>query len=69
MSEENENNFDDEKIRCPKCSSEQVQVGKKGFDNTKGICGFALCGPLGLLAGQQGAKDLQRTCMKCGHSW
>jgi len=64
MSLENE-----ERIKCPNCSSEQIQVGKKGFDTTKGICGFALCGPLGFLFGQQNANQLERTCIKCGHKW
>ena len=59
----------EEKVKCPKCASEQIQVGKKGFDTTKGICGFALCGPLGLFFGQQDAKKMERTCLKCGHTW
>jgi len=59
----------DGKVRCPVCGSEQIQAGKKGFDTTKGICGFALCGPLGFLFGQHKASELERICIKCGHKW
>jgi DNA-directed RNA polymerase subunit RPC12/RpoP len=64
-----QNQVNDDKVRCPNCNSEQVQIGKKGFDNKKGICGFFLCGPLGLFFGQKDADLTQRTCVRCGHVW
>jgi len=57
------------KVRCPKCGSEQIQVVKRGYDTTKGCCGFAACGPLGFLFGQHNANQIERVCVKCAHKW
>ena len=59
----------DKTVRCPKCGSEQIQVVKKGYNSTKGCCGYALCGPLGFLFGQHKANEVERFCIKCAHKW
>ena len=59
----------EEKVICPKCGSKQIQVVKKGYNSTKGCCGYALCGPLGFLFGQHKANEVERFCIKCAHKW
>ena len=59
----------EEKVKCPHCGSEQIQVVKKGYNTTKGCCGYAICGPLGFLFGQHNAGVIEKVCIKCGHKW
>ena len=59
----------EERVICPKCGSEQIQVVKKGYNTTKGCCGYALCGPLGFLFGQHKANEMERVCIKCAYKW
>ena len=59
----------EEKVKCPHCGSEQIQVVKKGYNTTKGCCGYAICGPLGFLFGQHKANVIERVCIKCGKKW
>ena len=59
----------DETIRCPRCGSENVEGGKKGFSAGKAIVGGILTGGIGLLAGAAGRNKLQYTCLKCGYTW
>ena len=57
-------------VYCPKCMSQAVTANKKGFGLGKAIIGsIATLSPAGLLAGGIGARKVQVTCMKCGHSW
>ena len=52
--------------RCPRCGSTSLSGNKKGFGIGKAVVGAALVGPLGLVAGNIGAKKVQVTCLKCG---
>ncbi|MBT8397568.1 MAG: hypothetical protein HKO65_10600 [Gemmatimonadetes bacterium] len=57
------------KVRCPKCRSEQVSGGRKGFGLGKAAAGGLLVGPVGLVAGMFGRKKPTVTCLNCGHRW
>jgi predicted RNA-binding Zn-ribbon protein involved in translation (DUF1610 family) len=52
--------------KCPRCGSTSLSGNKKGFGIGKAVIGAALVGPLGLVAGNVGAKKVQVTCLKCG---
>lgn len=54
---------------CPKCRSTSISADKKGFGIGKAVVGSAVAGPIGLVAGNIGAKDVRITCLKCGHQW
>lgn len=56
-------------IRCPRCRSTQVTANQKGFGVGKAAAGAILLGPVGLLAGGIGSKQVKITCLKCGHQW
>lgn len=61
--------MDEEVIKCPRCGSEMVEGGKKGFGVGKAIVGGVLTGGIGLAAGLIGKNKLQYTCLKCGYKW
>lgn len=52
--------------KCPWCGSTSLSGNKKGFGIGKAVIGAALVGPIGLVAGNVGAKKVQVTCLKCG---
>lgn len=56
-------------VKCPKCKSTQVELvthqQSSDFSSSKACCGFALCGPLGILFGLDGNKTPARTFRKC----
>ncbi|WNX84363.1 hypothetical protein RWV98_17580 [Agathobaculum sp. NTUH-O15-33] len=54
---------------CPKCGSTSLSANKKGFGIGKAVIGAAAAGPLGLTAGNLGAKKVWVTCLNCGHRW
>ena len=54
---------------CPKCGATTVTGLKEGYGAGEGCCGFALCGPLGLLCGFHGSKEVNVHCLSCGHKW
>ncbi|WP_235847415.1 hypothetical protein [Intestinibacillus massiliensis] len=54
---------------CPKCGSTSLTANKKGFGIGKAVVGAAAAGPLGLVAGNLGAKKVWVTCLNCGHRW
>ena len=56
-------------IRCPSCGSNQVTAGNKGFGLGKAATGGLLLGPVGLLSGLIGSKQVVVTCLKCGKQW
>lgn len=56
-------------LRCPKCGSTQISADKKGFGVGKAVVGAAVAGPIGLAAGNIGARKVRITCLKCGHQW
>ena len=59
----------DSMMKCPRCGSTSLSGNKKGYGVGKGIVGAAVFGPLGLVAGNIGAKKVVVTCMKCGHKF
>lgn len=57
-------------IRCPKCGSEQIHAGNKGFSAGKAVAGTLLAGPIvGGIAGASGSGKVKLTCLKCGHTF
>jgi tellurium resistance protein TerD len=56
-------------VACPKCKSEQVIAGRKGFGAGKAVAGAVLLGPVGLAAGIFGRKKVLVSCIACGHTW
>ena len=56
-------------MKCPRCGSTSLSGNKKGYGIGKGIVGAAMFGPVGLVAGNLGAKKVIVTCMKCGHKF
>lgn len=59
----------DTRIRCPKCRSEQISSGTKGFSLGKAAVGGVLLGGVGLLGGVIGSKKVVLNCMSCGNRW
>lgn len=54
---------------CPKCGSTSLTANKKGFGVGKAVVGAAVAGPIGLVAGNKGAKKVRITCLNCGNQW
>lgn len=55
---------------CPKCHSTSLSSHKKGFGVGKAVVGAAIAvNPIGLIAGNIGAKKVRVTCLKCGHQF
>lgn len=54
---------------CPKCGSTSISANQKGFGVGKAVIGAAVAGPIGLVAGNAGAKKVFITCLNCGHRW
>ncbi len=52
--------------RCPYCGSTSLSGNKKGFGIGKAVVGAWALGPLGLMAGNIGAKKVKVTCLNCG---
>ncbi|SDH69014.1 TerD family protein [Desulfosporosinus hippei] len=56
-------------MTCPRCHSPQVTAGKKGFGLGKAAIGGVLLGPVGLLAGFIGSKNMEFACLSCKERW
>ncbi|MDO0824608.1 TerD family protein [Desulfosporosinus nitroreducens] len=56
-------------MACPRCHSNQVTAGKKGFGLGKAAIGGVLLGPVGLLAGFIGSKNVEFVCLSCKERW
>ncbi len=56
-------------MACPRCNSSQVTAGKKGFGIGKAAIGGILLGPVGLLAGFIGSKNMEFVCLSCKERW
>ncbi|AFQ43684.1 TerD family protein [Desulfosporosinus meridiei] len=56
-------------MTCPRCHSPQVTAGKKGFGLGKAAIGGVLLGPVGLLAGFIGSKNMEFVCLSCKERW
>lgn len=54
---------------CPRCHSTQVTAGKKGFGFGKALVGGVLLGPVGILAGFIGSKNMEFACLNCRERW
>ena len=54
---------------CPRCHSTQVTAGKKGFGLGKALVGGVLLGPVGILAGFIGSKNMEFACLSCKERW
>ncbi|WP_407309180.1 TerD family protein [Desulfosporosinus sp. SB140] len=60
---------DHEGIVCPRCHSTQITAGKKGFGIGKAFVGGILLGPVGVLAGFIGSKNMEFVCLNCRERW
>lgn len=56
-------------MSCPRCHSTQVTAGKKGFGIGKALVGGVLLGPVGILAGFIGSKNMEFACLSCKERW
>jgi hypothetical protein len=54
---------------CPRCGAPSPHVERRGYAAGLGCLGFILLPPIGLLLGYSGAKNLEATCLACGHHW
>lgn len=54
---------------CPKCGSQDVVYGKRGFSWRNGILGSMFLGENGILAGFIGSRDIVYKCENCGYEW
>jgi len=59
----------DQGMFCPRCHSTQVTAGKKGFGLGKALVGGVLLGPVGILAGFIGNKNMEFVCLSCRERW
>lgn len=59
----------DNRVRCPRCGSDQLSGQKSGYGAGKGCCGWIFAGPLGLLCGFCGANKTMVHCLSCGYRW
>ncbi|MDR3132685.1 MAG: zinc-ribbon domain-containing protein [Prevotellaceae bacterium] len=59
----------EEYLCCPKCKSKEIHSQHAGFSGGKALTGALLTGGIGILAGTIGNKDVQITCLKCGHKF
>lgn len=65
----NPQDSNEEYLCCPKCHSRELHAEQKGFSGGKALTGAIIAGGIGLLAGTIGSKDIQITCLKCGHKF
>lgn len=56
-------------LHCPKCKSTNLHIDKKGFSGGKALAGAVVAGGIGILAGTIGSRDIDVTCLKCGHKF
>lgn len=61
-----ENDNQDDTVRCRRCGSTQLMPHKKGFDSKKAAVGCLLFGGLGLAGGMIGSNKIKLCCLKCG---
>jgi tellurium resistance protein TerD len=61
--------MDNNEVKCPKCGSNQITAGKKGFSLGKAAGGILLTGGIGALAGLHGSNNVEAICLSCGSKW
>lgn len=61
--------MENNEVRCPKCNSNQITAGKKGFSLAKSAGGILLTGGIGALAGLHGSGNVEAICISCGAKW
>lgn len=54
-------------LHCPKCKSINLHIAQKGFSGGKALAGTIAVGNIGLLAGTIGSRNVDVTCLNCGH--
>jgi hypothetical protein len=59
----------EDKIKCPRCMSDQVTADKKGFSGKNALGGVLLTGGVGILAGTIGSNKIIITCLACGKTF
>ncbi len=52
-------------LSCPKCGSQNIHIGRKGYGGGRALLGVALLGPAGLLFGQFNANKIKKICLNC----
>lgn len=59
-----------QEVLCPKCHSNQIAAGKKGFNNVIGGIGMLSGDAMkGLAMGTLGSNKVIITCLQCGHQF
>lgn len=56
-------------MQCPRCHSDYITSGKKGFGIGKAAIGGLVLGPVGLLGGFLGANKMEFRCNSCQYKW
>lgn len=56
-------------MTCPRCHSDYVTSGKKGFGIGKAAIGGLVLGPVGLLGGFLGSNKIEFRCNSCQYKW
>jgi len=64
-----EEDVEDEPLKCNHCGSTQLSENRSGYGLKKGLGGLFLTGGIGLLAGFIGSNKITITCLKCGKDW
>ena len=57
------------RVACARCGSLDIRLGQKGFQLMGAGVGLILLGPIGLLGGLFGRKDLEFACATCNFRW
>jgi|SRR5690554_3628976 len=59
-----------DEIKCPKCMSQNIHAGKKGFSTGKAIAGTIIANPVvGAIAGTHRSNKIVLTCLNCEHQF
>lgn len=56
-------------IECPRCHSDHISSGKKGFGIGKAAIGGLVLGPVGILGGFLGSNKMEFRCNSCQYKW
>ena len=56
-------------VACPQCGTMSFATAERGFGLGNAAAGALLIGPVGLLGGMIGRKEIELACNACGHRW